>query len=59
MSPLLHLHHASVGLLLLPLAQVPGRGAALWAGVGTGLFVDGFVAWGWDVDAGSRKTLNL
>ncbi|CAD7952151.1 unnamed protein product [Amoebophrya sp. A25] len=51
-----HFHHVSVGLLLLPLGQLPGScvGAA-WGGLGAGLFLDGLLRWGFEPN-GSLST---
>jgi hypothetical protein len=43
-----HLHHASVGLFLLPATRLPARSSLLFSGLLAGLFVHGLAAWGWE-----------
>ncbi|KAF0687033.1 Aste57867_21194 [Aphanomyces stellatus] len=42
-----HLHHVQFGLLLLPLTRTPTLPAFFAQGLGLGLFIQGYAAWGW------------
>jgi hypothetical protein len=46
-STYMHVHHAQVGLLIVPLTIVPTPIAFFVQALALGLFINGYAAWGW------------